>query len=124
MISDRASLVSLNSSSYEFAGGGLCTYGNFFFICRFSHPDHEIFLSSSPSMGPRVNGMQAFLSRLAEFVSSAVSRQAVTGARCLNLTLFLSCALQESSPHAASTSVSPTETKRVPMVLCLFSPSP
>lgn len=121
MTSDRASLVSLNSFYYEFAGGGLCSYGNFFFICRFSHPDHEIFVSSSPSMGPRVNGMQAFLSRLAEFVSCAISRQEVAGARCLNLTWFLSRALQESSPHAAGTSVTPTETKRVPTALCLFS---
>lgn len=69
MISDRASLVSLNSFYCDFAGGGLCTYGNFFFICRFSHTDHEIFVSSSHSVGLRVNGMQAFLSRLAEFLS-------------------------------------------------------
>ena len=80
MISNHASSVSLNSFYYYFAGGGLCTYGNFIFICRFSRIDREIFVSSSHSVGPRVNGMQAFLSRLAEVVSQCCFQTG--GSRC------------------------------------------
>lgn len=68
-MSDGASLVSLNSFYYYLAGRGLCSCSNFFFICRSSRTDHEIFVSSSHSVGPRVDGTQAFLPRLAEFLS-------------------------------------------------------
>lgn len=58
MISNHVSSVSLNSFYYYSAGRRPCACGNFFFICRVPHRDHEIFVSSSHSVGPHVNGMR------------------------------------------------------------------